>query len=38
MCVCGSQSIDERFYPYLEIETQAVLSLDEDVSLVPDEV
>jgi glucuronyl/N-acetylglucosaminyl transferase EXT1 len=32
------QSISQRFFPFEEISTDAVLSLDEDVFLVADEV
>ena len=32
------QSVNARFYPYSEIETDAVFNLDEDVLLTTDEV
>lgn len=32
------QSIDSRFYPYEEIETDAVLGLDDDTIITTDEV
>ena len=35
---CFFQSIDSRFYPYEEIETDAVLGLDDDTMMTTDEV
>lgn len=32
------QSINERMLPYSEIETQAILSLDDDIKIITDEV
>ncbi len=32
------QTLSERFYPHTEIETDAILSLDEDALLQSDEV
>ena len=37
-CYCVFQSVDSRFRCYDEIDTDAVLSLDEDVQLITDEV
>ena len=39
-CVNSSlfQTISSRFYPYSEIETDGVFSLDEDALLTTDEV
>jgi len=38
-CVVGDvQSINDRFFVFEEIETDAVLSLDEDAQLLTDEV
>ena len=36
--VASFQSLNERFYPFPQIQTEAVLSLDEHIGLTADQV
>ena len=38
LIVVSFQSLNERFYPFPQIQTEAVLSLDEHIGLTADQV